>query len=85
MAEYIERPPRMDRKIQRAAQQASRRNRRLFRARLNPEESRIFWEDLIEEGQVQGDPNDDLQYAAFVALGDYDYLGINIKLEVEGV
>ena len=85
MAEYIERPPRMDKKIQRAAQAAARRNRVLKRARLNPEESRIFWEDLIEVGLLQGDPTDDLQYAAFVALGDYSYFDITIKLEVEGV
>ena len=83
--DIIEKPERIDRQIARAIRTASGRRRRVLRVRLNPVESRIFWEDLIEDGKAIGDPNDDQQFAAFVAAGDYDYDGAIIKLNVDGV
>ena len=85
MADFIERPESIAREIQKRIVSAKRRKRRLVRVRLNPVESRILWEDLIELNQVFGDPTDDLMYAAWVAEGDYLFGETKIKLEVEGV
>jgi len=81
----IEKPDRIDRQITRAVLHARGRNRRIPRVELNPVESRIFWEDLIEDGKIIGDPLDDGQFAAFVLLGNYDYDGVTVKLNVDGV
>ncbi len=83
--DIIEQPNRVDLLIHKAQQDAHRRKRRVRRIRLNPIESRIFWEDLIESGQEIGDPDDDLQYLAFVDRGDPDFNGTIIKLNIEGV
>jgi len=81
----IEKPDRIDRQITRAVVHARGRQRRIPRVELNPVESRIFWGDLIEDGKTIGDPLDDAQFAAFVLLGNYDYDGVTVKLNVEGV
>ena len=83
--DIIEKPERIDRQIARAIRTASGRRRRVLRVRLNPVESRIFWGDLIEDSKWIGDEASDSQFAAFVALGDYDYDGVTIKLNVDGV
>ena len=85
--ELIEKPDRVDRVILKAQAAAKRRRRRLFAVHLNPVESRIFWEDLIEDGLTVGDPADDSQYEAFVAgLQNevYEYNNTRVKLNVEG-
>ena len=86
--ELIEKPDRVDRIILKAQTEAKRRRRRLFGVKLNPVESRIFWEDLIEDGLEIGDPADDSQYEAFVGRlqdGVYEYKNTRVKLNVEGV
>ncbi len=81
----IEKPDRIDLQITRAVVHARGRQRRVPRVELNPVESRIFWEDLIEDSHWIGDPSDNAQFAAFIALGEYDYDGVIVKLNVEGV
>ena len=82
--QFIEKPDRVDRVIRRRFLQLKALKRRLVGVKLNPVEHRIFWEDLIESGEWVGDPTDDVQYQAFVDLGDFDWNGVIIRL-VEGV
>lgn len=81
----IEKPDRIDLRIGNAIRDAKRRKRRIPRVDLNPTESRIFWEDLIEQGAVTGDPDSDADFEAFVALGDYDFFGTTVRLNIDGV
>lgn len=83
--EFIEKPDRVDRKIQREIVRLGRLKRRLVRVKLNRAESRIFWEDLIEGGQEAGDPEDDSQFQAFLDRGDYNFVGTIVKLNIDGV
>jgi len=83
--EFVIKPDRVDRQIVREVIKQRGRGRRIPRVLLNPAESRTFWEDLIEDGKYPGDPLDDTQFAAFVALGDFDYDGVIVRLNVEGV
>jgi hypothetical protein len=78
---YLEKPQRIDRVIHRLLRATSKRGRRIKRIALNAAESRIFWEDLLDTGDLNGDHNDDAAYAAWVALGNYTYLDVTIRLE----
>ena len=73
--EYLEKPRRIDRQIQKLIRSVSKRGRRVKRISLNDAESRVFWEDLTDDGLITED------YTAFVALGNYDYFDTTIRLE----
>ena len=82
---FVEKPDRIDREIRKEQVRLKRFRKRLLRVDLNPAESRTFWEDLIESEQIIGDPDDDAQFQAFVALGPYDFFDTRVRLNVEGV
>ena len=73
--EFLEKPRRIDRQIQKLIGRISRKGRRVHRISLNVEETQIFWEDLTDEGLISED------YSAFVADGLYDYFDVKIRLE----
>jgi len=80
---FTVKPDRIDLKIRSKVRREKLRNHRVTEVELNHVETRIFWEDLIEDGKFPGDPTSDEQFAAFVALRDFDYEDTIVKLNVE--
>jgi hypothetical protein len=73
--EYLEKPQRIDRQIQKLIAKITRKGRRIKRIALNAEESQIFWEDIVDDGIYSDD------YATLVDNQPYEYFGVKIRFE----